>query len=149
MTAPAEVQSSLELGELSTMTFAEAALRLTTSQAELCRLILAGDLRQAGRRRVERAGVEALAHQQKPHKDRMRRAPGRLSRSAESGLWLLSDWGGSARTTDLGAGMEVSWQNADGRMQTALKFGYVIRADRTYTLTEEGWEYVRKYRNPL
>src|SRR4051794_36521220 len=100
----------LEFGDPARqMPFREAAFRLMISRAELCELILAGVLPQVGRGLVDRDELEKLATGLPSPQERMRRGPDRLVRTTETFLWLLADWGGHARITDLAAGMEVTW----------------------------------------
>ncbi len=147
MTAQAEVQPAQELGDDRWMSFAEAALRLIVSEAELCRLILSGQLHQVGRRFVDRQEVEQLAAQQPKKSDRMRRAPGQLPGSTETGLWYLADWApGKATDTDLAAVMGITWHAAYQKMAKAIEAGLIERHDRHYFVTDRGWEYIAKFR---
>jgi DNA-binding MarR family transcriptional regulator len=153
MTAVAPLQQSLDLGS-SRMPFAEAARRLTVSQADLCAMILSGHLTQVAPRHVDALEVEQIAAQQPRLAERMRRSPDRLPRTTESALWLLADWGGTGRPQEVAAVLQLSWQNTDRLMKNALQAGFVDtdsangdsgRKNRLYTLTAEGWEYVDKY----
>lgn len=157
MTAGAALQQSLSLGN-SRMSFAAAARRLAISQADLCALILEGKLTQVTPHCVDPLEVESIVAQQPKPAQRMRRSPERLPRTTESGLWLLDDWGGNGFLQDIAAALELSWQNTDRLMRTALQAGFVEtsventagrRAIRQYTLTRSGWEYVEKYHTPI
>lgn len=149
MAAPVAAQLPLAFDDATGMSFSEAARRLAISKAQLCQMILDGELTQIRRGYVDRLQIEAIAERLPKHKDRRRRDPNRLPRTTEDALWLLADWGGTGGVNDLAAAMEVSWQTADGLIQNAVSSGFAERVAKSYCVTDEGWSYVTKHRSAL
>ena len=136
------------------MTLSEAAHRLRITKAQVAEMVLYGKIPLVQPMRVDRIAVENLAAERAlpgvPLTQQTSPAPGRLTRVPDRVLWLMADWGGRARTTDVRIALTLSKAPMSSALKTLLFNHYIQRLSRGgYELTEEGWAYTQRYQPPV
>lgn len=149
MSVQPNVESQLDEFLCEHMSLSEAAYRLGVYKRDVALLLWEGLLRHEGAGIVNGNDVLRLVASQPAQENRMKRDPGRLPRITESVLWLLADWGGRGRVTELASALEVAWVTANEPVLKLIDAGLLRRHKRRCHLTEEGWVYVERHRRLL
>lgn len=133
------------------MTLTEAARVLRMSRARLSERLLLQELSLVGPGLVDRDEVEALVDRLDLDRQHRRRRTGeRLARVPEMALWLLHDWGGAARLTELASTLETTLQTMHSHLRVLRDHGYLAHTHgQDWTLTAEGWRYVKQHPRPI
>lgn len=135
------------------MTFTEAARALRLSRARLAERILNQELTLVAPGLVDRDEVESMVERfsaTRPER-RGRRAANRLARVPEMALWLLHDWGGAARVSELAATLETSLASTQIHLNALREQGFLGGGgnNQDWTLTPTGWGYVKQHSRPI